>query len=176
MAARGASESIEVQRGEVGEWMGLEVAPKIVDGIKVGRVRGKEGEVKGADAMAVVVNTDRPMSLETIPENQDRCAQMSFEVAQELDDLGSGDVGVGIKTEQAPHAIAAGADTQGGDRRDLAMRGGALTQHRVWPRGAQLRRRSGAMSRPDSSMNTELAFKRADFFLRAASPLSPSAG
>ena len=44
----------------------------------------------------------------------------------------------------------------------------------VWPRGAQLRRRSGAIKNPASSMKTIAAPRRQAFFLPAAKFRAPN--
>src|SRR5260370_18375017 len=46
----------------------------------------------------------------------------------------------------------------------------------VWPRGAQLRRRSGAIKNPASSMKTIAAPRRPAFFLPAATFGAPNVG
>src|SRR5579859_294213 len=83
----------DVQLGEisgavVGQRMTFEPCPKVFDGIQIGRVRGKEGDLDiPVDRIQILAHQAAAMRPQAIPDHEQRLAQMRFERLQELDDF-----------------------------------------------------------------------------------------
>ena len=128
-AASPAGETRQVECRGVGEWVGLQVGPEILDWIELGGVRREIGQVRGAGGGAFFDERSE-MSLEAVPDQHDRTAQLALQVLEEVHDLHGVHVGVGQQTEVQSNPVAARGHTQSGDGRDLLMAAGALRQQR----------------------------------------------
>jgi len=111
----------------VGEWVGLEISPQVLDRIEFRCARREVFQMSGAGWHALGIQLAQ-VRLEAIPDQHDGRAQMTLQVLQEVEHTGAVDVGIRMQTEVQRDAIALGCDAHGGDGRDLAMRAGALAQ------------------------------------------------
>ena len=97
-----------------------------------------------------------PMNLPAIPQQDEWSPQVAEQLAEERDDLGTGDV-AHVEIEVQPEPVA----TRGhGERRD----DGDLVRYGVCPTGAQVLRTLGIRRKPLSSRNARWAPRRAAFF------------
>src|SRR5664280_3624165 len=86
--AGGDVEFVEVCRTEVGQRMTLEPSPQEFDGVQVRRVRRQERHLHGTlGAVQVLAYELAAMSLQTVPDDQQRLAQVSAQRLEELDVL-----------------------------------------------------------------------------------------
>ena len=131
--ARGAASTIgqmgQIDRRVVGEGIGFEVGPQVLDRVELWGVRGEVGEMGGAgrDALSDQLTQVR---LEAIPNQYDRGAQLALQVFEEVQHARAVDVGIRVQTKIQRDPIAPRRDAHGGDGRDLAVRAGALAQQR----------------------------------------------
>ena len=70
------------------------------------------------------------MSPEPIPDQDQRGTDLPAELTHEVDDLGCGDIGLGMEPEVQVDPIAAGGHAQGGDEGELLVSARALRQER----------------------------------------------
>src|SRR5664280_1547271 len=84
----GDVEFVEVCRTEVGQRMTLEPSPQEFDGVQVRRVRRQERHLHGTlGAVQVLAYELAAMSLQTVPDDQQRPLQMGAQRLEELDVL-----------------------------------------------------------------------------------------
>jgi hypothetical protein len=120
---------IHVRAREIGERLGLEVAPEVLDGIQLGRVR-REMEVAGADSRKKVPDVGRAMRVGAIPYEYHRRPQMPRELFAE------GQHGLGIEVfldkqlEIQADGAPLAADAEGGDHRNLSAVPADVPEHR----------------------------------------------
>ena len=120
---------VDVRAREIREWLRLEVAPNILDGIQFGRVRGKM-EVAGVDPSKEIADVSRAVRIGSVPDEHHPRAQMPIQL------FGEGEDGLGIEIlldEQLKiqtHSPALRADAQGGDHRDLPAMTADVPEHR----------------------------------------------
>lgn len=112
-------EGVHVRAGEIGERLGLEVAPDVFDGIQLGRVR-REMELAGAGARKEVPDVGRAVRIGTIPDQCHRRPQMPSEVFTEGQHGRSIEVFLDEQLEIQADGAPLGADAEGGDHRDLS--------------------------------------------------------
>src|SRR6185437_5499704 len=111
-AARTAGEAVKVESGIVGEGIGLEPRPEVLDGVEfrsVGRQvfqMSRTGQYALLEQLALV-------SLEAVPDENNRCAQLVLQMLKEVHgDLGI-DVGIRVQTEVQRESVAGGRDADG---------------------------------------------------------------
>ena len=128
-AAGPAGKVRQVERGGVGERIGLQVGPEIRDRVELRGVRREVRQMRGAGRGAFLDELTE-MSLEAVPDQHDRGAQLALQIFEEVHDLLGVDVGIGQQAEVQSDPVAARSHTQGSDGRDFLMAAGALRQQR----------------------------------------------
>src|ERR1700690_160136 len=109
--ARSALQVAEVRGAAVGEFVVLEMAPDVFGRIQFGRVGGQLFDLNGTvQGLQVVAHERRAMGSQSVPDDQQRLADLLPEGVQELDDLRSLD-GAGKESE-----IEAAEGDSGNDR------------------------------------------------------------
>src|SRR3989338_8397959 len=99
--ARGRVQLAQVVGTVVGQSVTLEPCPQVLDRIHVRRVRWQEGDLDvPIQAVQMLAHQATAMSPQTIPDNQQRLLQVSFERLEEFDDLFFLDAAL-VQTEQA---------------------------------------------------------------------------
>ena len=119
---------LKVSGNAVGQ-ISFEVGPDKFIGIKL---RGISREVKGLDSrIASKESFDELGSVEraSVPEKDERTFEVTAKVSEELPDLFSPDVLVGVKTSVESKAFSLGRDRDGGDGRDFSPASG---DHERW--------------------------------------------
>ena len=111
----------------IGELIGLEVGPEVLDGIEF-RCLGWEVFQKSRAGRYAPGGQFAQVCLEAIPDQHDGRAQLTLQVLQEFQYTSAVDVGIRMQAEVQRDAITLGRDAHGRDGRDLAMRAGALAQ------------------------------------------------
>ena len=155
---------------EIGQRVGLGVAPDQLDGIECWGVRRQP--MGPHTAASGEPGTDRApvVGLQPIPDQFDRCAHGTRELFDKSEDGRAVVVGIGQKTEvrtrrrRGEIMSAPITETLRRERPRCVSTG-------VCPQGDRVRRTSGAIRKPASSMKTRAVFLRAAFFLPAAAPL-----
>ena len=132
VAAADGGEVIDIWRGEVGERLGLEVAPDVFDGIKFGSVgrevkRERSGEVEEAPDLGST------MCLGAIPHESHRGVKMAAEVLHEYEDRVGIEVLLDKQLKIQTHRLVVWADTECGDHRYLPAVTANVPQHRSLP-------------------------------------------
>lgn len=127
--ARTACEAGQIEGGIVGERIGFEVRPEILDRVELRGVGRQVFEVRRV-RRDTFVDELTEVRLEAIPDEHHRCAQLMLQVLEEIHDPHGVDVGIGQKPEVQGDPIARGRDAQRGDGGDLLMATGALPEHR----------------------------------------------
>ena len=125
-------ESDQVVRRIVGQRIGLEVGPQVLDWVEfrgIGRKVFKMSRV-WRDAF---IDQLTEVRLEAIPDEEDGRAQLVLQVFEKVHHALGIEVGIGEQAKVKRHAITCGADAQGGDRRDLLMTSRALPEYRGVP-------------------------------------------
>jgi hypothetical protein len=123
------SQGVKIEGGVVRQGIGFEVGPQILDGIEFGGVRRQVFQMcrtrqdTFVDELALV-------SLEAIPDEHDRRAQLTLQMLEEIHGALRVDVGIGLQPKVQRNSIASGQDAQRGDGRDLLVAASALPQHR----------------------------------------------
>ena len=112
-------ELVHVRAREIGERLGLEIAPDVFDGIELGRVR-REMEVAGVGARKEVPDVGRAVRIGTIPYECHRRPQMPRELFTEGQHGLSIEVFLDEQLERPADGAPLGADAEGGDHRDLS--------------------------------------------------------
>ena len=88
LVAGGGMQLGEIVGAVVGQRMTFEPCPKVFDRIQIGRVRGQEGDLDmSVDRIQILAHQAAAMRPQTIPDHQQRLAQVRFERFQELDDF-----------------------------------------------------------------------------------------
>ena len=113
----------------VGEGVGLEIGPEVFDRIELRGVRQEVGQMcrRGRNALA---DQFAQVCLEAIPDQHDGATQLTLQVFEEIEHAGTVDVGIRVQAEIERDPIAPRRHAHGRDGRDLAVRAGALAQHR----------------------------------------------
>lgn len=125
-------ESDQVVSRIVGQRIGLEVGPQVLDGVEFRGIGRQVFKMSRAWRDAFIDELTE-VRLETIPDEDDGRAQLVLQVLEKVHHTRGIDVGIGKQAKVERHAIACGADAQGGDGRDLLMTAHALPEYRGVP-------------------------------------------
>ena len=88
LVARGGVQFAQVAGAVVGQGMSFEPCPEVLDRIEVRRIRRQEGDLDvSVQAIEVLSHQTTAMSLQAIPDDQQRLLQVSLERFEEFDDL-----------------------------------------------------------------------------------------
>ncbi len=109
---------VHIRAREIRERFGLEIAPDVLDGIQLGRVR-REMEGSGADPGKEGPDVGRAVRIGSVPHEGQRGTEMSIEVFAEGEHGVRIDVLLHEQLKIQPDGTAVRADAQGGDDRDL---------------------------------------------------------
>ena len=121
---------------EVGEWVGLEVGPEVLDGVELGGVGREEGDPARLSVLRNWPLERRPVHLETVPDQDERCrAEFPGEEVEEGTDPWCVDIGVAVEAEVAHDGRALRWDDQGRDGGDLLVGATALVEDGRGPAG-----------------------------------------
>lgn len=128
MSAASGGEEIHIGAGEVGERIGLEIAPHILDRIQLRGVR-REIELKPIHYVEGDLGSEAAMDLGAIPHQQQRLTKVAGELLEEAQHCGGIEVRIDQQLKVQAHLAPVGADTQGGDRRDLLEVAATMPEH-----------------------------------------------
>jgi len=155
---------VDVRAREIREWLRLEVAPHVLDGIQFGRVRG-EMEVTGADPSKEIADVRGAVRIGSVPHEHHPGTQMPIELFGERKD------GVGIEVlldEQLKiqtDSPAVRADAQGGDHRDLPTMTADVPEHRGPSSGTPCAPHDGQEEQPGFVDEDQPRVQAVGFFL-----------
>ena len=127
--ASAVRERRQIGGGIIGQAIGLEVGPKILDRIEFGSVRRQIDQVRRARQEALA-NGFTLVCLEAVPDEDDRGTELALQLLEELERAVAVDVGIGVETEVERDTVSGGRDAHRSDGRDLPMRRGSLAQYR----------------------------------------------
>jgi hypothetical protein len=162
MASRDAGQVGGARGGEVRQGIALEIGPEGLKRVELGRVRRQQGDL-AVPTMQVRRDDLGTMPGQPGPDEDKGASQMASERAEEWDRPRRGDVLVGAHREVQPRATAGWRRRQGGDDGDLFASASTLIQDRGLAAGRPTSPHARASSKPLSSMNTRLVFRRRDF-------------
>jgi len=128
-AARLASEAGQIEGRIVGEPIGFEVGPQVLNRVEFGGIGREVLKVRRAGRDAFIDQLTQ-MSSETIPDQHHGAAQLALQMLEEVHDAHGVDVVVGEHAKVQCQPIAGRSDAQRRDCRDFLMSARALTQHR----------------------------------------------
>ena len=173
LAADRGRNRIGVVWSEVRQASVLEIAPDLLLRIEFGSVaRGPErmpvsvyGEIGANDLMAV--------GLAPVPQEQQMPRVVPAELAREVEDLGAAYVLLGVKGVMRRRR---GGTTRAPMPETFSWERLFTTRIGVCPRGAQVRRISGAIMNPVSSRQIRRALRRASFFWPGSTLAEPTHG
>lgn len=131
-AACAMREAVKIDGGVVGERIGLQPGPEVLDGVQFRSVRRQVFQVSRAGQNALVDELAL-VGLEAIPDKHDGRAQLALQVLEEVYRALRIDVGIGVKAEVQRKPVAAGRDADCGDRGDFLVAAATLTQERCLP-------------------------------------------
>src|SRR3990170_7797548 len=100
------------QRGKIEEWgvgqgVGLQVAPDPLHRVQLRSVGWKQVGVDGRGALEELRDGLAPMSPEPVPNQDQRGTDLPAQLTQEVDDMGCGEIGLGMEPEVQVDLIAA---------------------------------------------------------------------
>ncbi len=130
MMTSGCRQRGKIEEGEVGQGVGLQVPPDQLHRVQLRGVGRKQDGVQGGGALEESRDGRAPMSPEPVPNQDQRGTDLPAQLAQEVDDLGCGDIGLGMEPEVQVELIAAGGHAQGSDDGEPLVSAGALRQER----------------------------------------------
>lgn len=138
----------KIEEGEVGQRIGLQVAPDHFHWVELRSVGRKQDRVEAGGSLEILGDSPTPMnpgcgfrgSPQAVPDQDHRGMDLPAQLAKEVDDLGCGDVGLGTEPEVQLDLIAGGGHTQSSKDGDFLVGARALRQ-----------KRSVAAGRPASS-------------------------
>ena len=123
-------ELVEVRGATVGEWIGFEPAPEVLDGVKFGGVRRQELDMQPGMLFQEISHLGAAMRREAVPHEHDVAGQLSQKLAEELDHPFLVDGLVGVQTQQQSQSVTARADRHGADDRKVLMPAAPLMENR----------------------------------------------
>lgn len=122
------SECAKIDGGIVGQRVGLEVSPEVLDRVEFGGVRRQVLEMRRAGKDAFVDDLAL-VGLEAVPDEHDGCAQLALQMLEEVHRTLGIDVGVRVQPKVHSQPVACGGDAKGCDRGDLLVGPPTLAQH-----------------------------------------------
>lgn len=125
-APGGLGQGGECEGCEVGECIGFEVSPHMLDRVEFGRVRGKIVGVESSAVADECLHGPGAVSRQAIPYEHDGAGQGVEQFGQEPGEVPGPNVLVGVQSKNEPNLVALGRDAQGGDGRDFLVRASAL--------------------------------------------------
>ena len=164
MAAGSRRELLEIEESQIRQRVALQIAPDVLDRVELGRIGrkelGRELAVRGEEVLDEV----RAVSIEPVPDENDGRVDLGEELPEKVDDTLRVDVGVRMEAKVETDVASIGGHAQRPDDGHLAMGAPQWRSNGVSPRGFHVRRMSGAIIRPLSSMNASQACRRHAFF------------
>lgn len=121
-------EDVEIQAGEIGERVELEIAPQVFDRIEFRRVRWEQFRSQARVLADKGLYRTGAVRRQSIPDQDGRRTQVPIELAQKLNDERRIDVGR-VQPEIEMHGVAGRRDTQCPDDGDFLVQAGALVKH-----------------------------------------------
>jgi hypothetical protein len=122
-------EQRDLGAGQVGERLGLEIAPQVLDRIKF-RGIGREVELLPAHHVEEHRGAQAAMDLRAVPEQKQRIMKVAGELAQESQHRRRIEVLIDQQLKVQAHLAPVGTDAQGGDGRDLLVVARDVPEHR----------------------------------------------
>ena len=161
---------------EVREPPVLQVRPDLFRGIEFGGVGRQPDDVPAAVGLEPSPDGPVTMRLAAIPEQDHRLSEVPIELLEEVEDLGTADVHLGMEGESESQSLSTGRHDYGAEAGDLLVR--ARTNREG--RGDA----TAAPRPPHQRVHQKAGFTRADqagaqareFFLPGASPRGATAG
>ena len=128
-AARAMRKAVKISGGIVGEGIGLQPRPQVLDGVEFRSVRRQVLQVSRAGQNAFVDELAL-VGLEAIPDEHDGRAQLALQMLEEVHRIFGIDVGIGVQPKIQRQAVALGRDADGCDRGDFLVAAPALAHKR----------------------------------------------
>lgn len=125
-------ERLDIPAGEIREGLGLEVAPHVLDGIELRRVR-RERDLHRPHDIQERGDAEPAVRRRTIPDQRERRPQLAGELLHEGQHRGRIEVRLDQQLEVQPYGAAIGTEAQGGDGRHLLPMPAPMPQHRCEP-------------------------------------------
>ena len=129
-AVGGLGEGVDIEEWPIGQGVCLQVTPDILHRVEFGSIRGKGVNVQAGKILKEGLHAPGAVSLQAVPDQDDRTIQLPQELTQEGDDQTGIDVDIGMQSEIEMQAVVMGTDRQGGDGRDFLVCPCALVEHR----------------------------------------------
>ena len=122
-------QAVKIDSGIVGQRIGFEVSPKIFDWIEFGGIRRQVLQICRTRQDAFIDEFSL-VSLEAVPDEHDRGAQLALQMFEEISCALGIDVGVRMQPKIQSEPVTGRRDTQRRDSRDFPMTARALAEHR----------------------------------------------
>jgi len=129
VAARGGGEQRDFGVGQVGERVGLEIAPQVLDRVELRGV-GREVKLPPLHHVKEDLEMETAMNLGAIPDQEQRITKVAGKLLQEPQHRRRIEVLIDQQLKVQAHFAAIGTDAQGGDRRDLFVAAANVPEHR----------------------------------------------
>lgn len=120
----------DVGGGVVGQRVALEVTPEQLYRIEFRGVGRQELEMDGPAAPQEAPDDVSAVGVETVPDHDEGPLDLAAQVAEELHDIGGGEIGVGQELKVQPDPLALGGHGEGRNGRDLVAGAGPLGDSR----------------------------------------------
>ena len=130
MAATG--DGLDIEAGEIGRRLGLEVAPQVFDRVEFGGV-GRKVALPPLHHIEGDFGLKAAMSLGTIPEQEQRSVEAAGELPEEAEQRAGIEVRIDQQLKVQPQLAPVGTHAQSGDRRDLFALTTDMPEHRNLP-------------------------------------------
>jgi hypothetical protein len=128
VAATGGSQHCDFGAGQVGQRVGLQIAPQILDRVEFRRV-GREIKLAPTHYIDENRRFQTPMDLGPVPQQQQRVVKVVGKLLQKPQYRLGVEILVDQQLKVQPHLTPVGAQTQGGDRGDLLEVAPDMAQH-----------------------------------------------
>ena len=129
MAATGDGEGLDIGASEIGQRLGLEVAPQVFDRVEFGGV-GRKVALPPLHHIEEDFGLQAAMSLGAIPEQEQRSAKVAGEMPEEAEHRAGIEVRIDQQLKVQSQLAPVGTHAQRGDRGDLFALTTDMPEHR----------------------------------------------